>query len=240
MILLLPFWCSIFATFLMSFNFSHAVCLSPPFCLRLRLGPGNGTQNRSRIIQKPAAYGGASCGALWLGVAKRSKFHGNERNMYGAIQGDSVIRLSLRVWYVCFCPLKHIWSDPPLCFSAWLCLFPFPFLVFLVIFVWKCGLRSESRSCANFCSFPAEISGIFSPSNWIPFCVLHFFCKLQRVLKVAEVPSIYSWIPPLFPVVSGFLIFYQCSQSLTGSRCLQTSLWRFVHGKAWPSNLTRL
>ena len=27
---------------------------------------GNGTQNRSRVIQKPAAYGGAGCGALWL------------------------------------------------------------------------------------------------------------------------------------------------------------------------------
>ena len=143
----------------------------------------------SKSLQHMVEQAVVRCGLELQSVAK---FHGNERHMYGAIQGDSVIRLSLRVWYVCFCPLKHIWSDPPLCFSAWLCLFPFPFLVFRVIFVWKCGLRSESRSCANFCSFPAEISGIFSASNWTPFCVLHFFCKLQRVLKVSEVPSIYS------------------------------------------------
>ena len=65
------------------------------------LTTGNGTQNRSRVIQKPAAYGGAGCGALWLELhrTRTFKLRGFQRGSFDCLDG-LICRIYRSLWFM--------------------------------------------------------------------------------------------------------------------------------------------
>jgi hypothetical protein len=77
--------------------FSECVCTFGSWMLT----KGNGTQNRSRVIQKPAAYGGAGCGALWLELhrTRTFKLRGFQSENFDCLDG-LICRIYRSLWFM--------------------------------------------------------------------------------------------------------------------------------------------
>ena len=155
--------------------FSECVCTFGSWMLT----KGNGTQNRSRVIQKPAAYGGAGCGALWLELhrTRTFKLRGFQSENFDCLDG-LICRIYRSLWFMMIYDFslgkKTTGQEFSGCVFSTLCLLHMhsESVVRTIFFAWKKTWFREV--CSNLPSgFPCNEQGL-------SFQAFYFFLPAKR------------------------------------------------------------